>query len=134
MRKLVELTVVFLLGWALALYILEDRRSDNPGEGEVSVDAAHNPAITDYPSPSHQGGNAAIKKSAATEQPEQAKQLLERGDIDAFMALLQKHRVPADETLWQNYRTVFFNALQQLKNNSHDDNNLKRRNLNVTYS
>ncbi len=111
MRKLIELAVVFLLGWALAIYFIGDKQ-DNDTSVVKSPDAivpmpsdAANPlAVTpSNPDPTH----------SDTTQLGKLQHHLERGELDAFLHDLQRHR--DNDGLWRNARAAFFQALQQRK-------------------
>ncbi|WP_455209775.1 retroviral-like aspartic protease family protein [Kaarinaea lacus] len=117
MRKILELSVVFLLGWALAVYFLKDEKSENanppmmPPESDRSAFAS---STAESPEPSSH--NIAILSPYAAEL-EKVKQQLQQGDINGVMVLLQQHRATPNDQLWQQYRRLFFQQLQQLKSN-----------------
>ena len=115
MRKLVELTMVFLLGWALALYFLTDR--ENPL-------ANHNARTQPAKDPNLPSDRSLLPQSPVSGKPivtthtaeiDKAKQQLARGDVELFMESLQTLRAASKESRWQEYRAAFFGELQKLK-------------------
>ncbi len=125
MRKLIELTVVFLLGWALALYFLNEKENQgiNPNTNHTSkLNSNHSTtpdtdhSITSYSLLSQSPTSNESNVIRHTAEIDRAKQQLARGEVELFMESLQKLRADSNESLWQEYRTAFFNELQQLKN------------------
>jgi len=117
MRKLIELTLVFLLGGVLALYFLQDsdRPSSHPQDTTTRYDVTPNSELNRSiaPLPAYPSPEAAAERPGSAKL-QSAKQRLEEGKIESFLASFRALR-SADDTLRQAYRATFFHALQQLK-------------------
>lgn len=116
MRKLLELSVVFLLGWALATVFLSNNKDKDTNLGVVTpeTDRSALPVVTPE-SPASPSLNA-LPYSPNASELEKVKRQLQQGDISSVMAWMQQHRAAADAGFWEDFRAAFFQQLQQLKN------------------
>lgn len=121
MRKIIEFALVFLLGWGLALYVIDHEQSKTISKTSTQQEPIQHSndtrpdTLTAQPSPQLPRPPSRIQSlpsSTARPDPAKVKQQLAQGQTDLLMEVL---RTSPEGPALQNYRAVFFGELQNLK-------------------
>ena len=115
MRRLLELVAVFLLGGVLTLYVVGRKIPESPVSAPQQTAPASGPQVSPTSPPLNHSTNTPRHFAKQDTTLAAARDYLSQGQIDSFMQLLDKHRADANSRVFKELRSVFLQALQQLK-------------------